>query len=430
MVCDFRVQCGRCSDSGEREACTAIWSGVAGVYGLAGLVIAAQILWSNVSKRKDSVLLLRVLFLWGLAYMFRALGGSVLASHADTKLHPVVLELLWHAVWLCGCVSLTYFFLVTLNAGFQSIGMQLRDAIPVSRYVTLINLAWLAVFCILSAVDGTRRDWPRAGVQWLVWMCCAVYLFVGVSYSVRLLTASLDRHAGTAAPRAAQSDPAATSGGAVALEERRPLRRSPCDSKSAKSRSVSASTPRRSKGPTTPRPAQRATGGVVHAATASTPKHASNLKPPTSSSQSPHGLPAAASQTTETEATSASLHSGSGQRVAPVVAIPTGGGGRRSSAGSDRAVVIRRSDVNDAKTRRKSRAVSRATPRGVTRTLRLFTMGIIVGLAAYSLFLLSLAVLSLAFNGSRTLTSEVLITVAHQTGMLCMGIGMQIGVLL
>eukprot|EP00471_Norrisiella_sphaerica_P011278 CAMPEP_0184493068 /NCGR_PEP_ID=MMETSP0113_2-20130426/25025_1 /TAXON_ID=91329 /ORGANISM="Norrisiella sphaerica, Strain BC52" /LENGTH=245 /DNA_ID=CAMNT_0026878193 /DNA_START=839 /DNA_END=1576 /DNA_ORIENTATION=- len=59
--------------------------------------------------------------------------------------------------------------------------------------------------------------------------------------------------------------------------------------------------------------------------------------------------------------------------------------------------------------------------------LRIFAYAIIIGLSAYSLFLPALGILRLAFGAEDSLLAETIITVFHQTGMLCMGLGMQFG---
>jgi len=134
------------------------------------------------AKKPD--LLRRVLSLWGFACLCRVVGAVILTTHTDEDVHPIVLEMLWHVVWLCGCFALTYFITVILNVLSRVSGMSLKTAIPVSQYVTCLNLGWALVFVVLSIADGLNPGWPRPGVQWLVWMFCAIYLFAGTCYAV------------------------------------------------------------------------------------------------------------------------------------------------------------------------------------------------------------------------------------------------------
>eukprot|EP00469_Lotharella_globosa_P005284 CAMPEP_0167797834 /NCGR_PEP_ID=MMETSP0111_2-20121227/15907_1 /TAXON_ID=91324 /ORGANISM="Lotharella globosa, Strain CCCM811" /LENGTH=276 /DNA_ID=CAMNT_0007692049 /DNA_START=167 /DNA_END=997 /DNA_ORIENTATION=+ len=63
---------------------------------------------------------------------------------------------------------------------------------------------------------------------------------------------------------------------------------------------------------------------------------------------------------------------------------------------------------------------------GALNQLILFSYIIIVGLGMYSVFLPALGIIEVAFASKRTLRVEVIITVIHQLGMLCMGIGMML----
>uniref|UniRef100_A0A7S4E0E8 Uncharacterized protein n=2 Tax=Lotharella globosa TaxID=91324 RepID=A0A7S4E0E8_9EUKA len=92
--------------------------------------------------------------------------------------------MLWHIVWLFGCFALTYFIMVILNVLTRVRKVSLSKALPVSKYVTSINLVWACVFIVLSIVDGLSPSWPHPAVQWFVWMLCALYLLGGTTYSV------------------------------------------------------------------------------------------------------------------------------------------------------------------------------------------------------------------------------------------------------
>jgi len=187
VSCDFRVQCGRCSTDQERSDCQILWSIWTILYGLVGI----GMLWQNHSSsmEKKPQLLKRVLNLWAIACLFRVAGGIVLASHSDVNVPPIIMEMLWHIVWLSGCFALTYFVVVISNAVLSIIGRTVDMRIPVAHIVTVVNIMWACIFFYLSIRDGMDDGWPMAtnNIQWFVWMVCATYLFSGVLCGVRKL---------------------------------------------------------------------------------------------------------------------------------------------------------------------------------------------------------------------------------------------------
>jgi len=184
-TCDFRVQCGRCSTDAEIHTCTILWIVFGSLYGFIGILIIIQNMSPSMANKPD--LLRRVLGLWGLACLTRVVGAAILATHTDTEVSPILLELMWHVVWLFGCFALTYFIIVILNVLSRVSGMSLKTAIPVTQYVTLINLGWAIVFIVLSVVNGLSPNWPQPAIQWFVWMGCALYLLFGTYYAVSSL---------------------------------------------------------------------------------------------------------------------------------------------------------------------------------------------------------------------------------------------------
>uniref|UniRef100_A0A7S2TV29 Uncharacterized protein n=1 Tax=Lotharella oceanica TaxID=641309 RepID=A0A7S2TV29_9EUKA len=150
-TCDFRVQCGRCVSEEERHACTILWSVFGICYFLAAMTIL--ILLSPWARRRPP-LFVRVLSAWAVACFLRTVGASILASQADKFVHPIVLELLWHSVWLFGCFALTYFVMVLMKSWLEIKGLNLQKRIPVVQYVTLINTCWTITFVVVAIVDG------------------------------------------------------------------------------------------------------------------------------------------------------------------------------------------------------------------------------------------------------------------------------------
>jgi len=114
--CDFRVQCGRCEAPEEKDTCKKLWITWTVLYGVVGMGMIAQNISESMQNRPK--LLIRVLNLWGLACSIRVVGGIILGTKSDEYFHPILMELLWHSVWLCGCFALTYFILALLD-GFN-----------------------------------------------------------------------------------------------------------------------------------------------------------------------------------------------------------------------------------------------------------------------------------------------------------------------
>jgi len=176
--CDFRVQCGRCEAPEEKDTCKKLWITWTVLYGVVGMGMIAQNISESMQNRPK--LLIRVLNLWGLACSIRVVGGVILSTKSDEYFHPILMELLWHSVWLCGCFALTYFILALLD-GF---GSHYHNSFKKKRVrVSFLNIVWLLIFIVISTIDGLNEDWPsNSEYQWFAWMCCAVYLFSGGLY--------------------------------------------------------------------------------------------------------------------------------------------------------------------------------------------------------------------------------------------------------
>jgi len=181
MTCDFRVQCGRCGSPDERSSCQVIWSVFTCLYGLAAFGIVIQ---NFCSSGERPSLLQRVLMLWACACSLRVLGGVILAAHLDKRIHPIILEILWHSVWLCGCYALTYFVAALLNVLANMKKLKI-SGIPVQKIATISNIFWGLVFLVFSIVNGLSSSWPSPEIQWFAWTACALYLCAGAWYSLR-----------------------------------------------------------------------------------------------------------------------------------------------------------------------------------------------------------------------------------------------------
>eukprot|EP00466_Bigelowiella_natans_P018335 jgi/Bigna1/139830/aug1.52_g14538 len=181
MTCDFRVQCGRCGSPDERSSCQVIWSVFTCLYGLAAFGIVIQ---NFCSSGERPSLLQRVLMLWACACSLRVLGGVILAAHLDKRIDPIILEILWHSVWLCGCYALTYFVAALLNVLANMKKLKI-SGIPVQKIATISNIFWGLVFLVFSIVNGLSSSWPSPEIQWFAWTACALYLCAGAWYSLR-----------------------------------------------------------------------------------------------------------------------------------------------------------------------------------------------------------------------------------------------------
>mmetsp|Transcript_29687 Transcript_29687/g.41378 ORF Transcript_29687/g.41378 Transcript_29687/m.41378 type:complete len:184 (+) Transcript_29687:112-663(+) len=159
----------------EKITCKKLWVTWTVLYGVVGMGLIAQNMGKSMQNRPK--LLVRVLNLWGLACSIRVVGGLILATKSDEHLHPILMELLWHSVWLCGCFALTYFILALLDG----VGSRYRTSIKEKIVrVSILNTIWVFVFVTISIIDGLKQNWPsNSEYQWFAWMCCAIYLFSG-----------------------------------------------------------------------------------------------------------------------------------------------------------------------------------------------------------------------------------------------------------
>mmetsp|Transcript_12661 Transcript_12661/g.20110 ORF Transcript_12661/g.20110 Transcript_12661/m.20110 type:complete len:396 (-) Transcript_12661:69-1256(-) len=189
MTCDFRVECGRCESENERNVCSDVWISFGVLYLSAFISICSQL---ALSKQKRSLFWV-VLGLWAIACFLRTLNGVILAFHVDRFLHPIILELLWHSVWLFGCFGLTHFIMVVLNCWFEIKRMRIGAGIPILRFNAISNCIWAFVFISLSILDGLSPEWPRTGNQFFAWMCCALYLCLFITYVAFKLVKGIEK---------------------------------------------------------------------------------------------------------------------------------------------------------------------------------------------------------------------------------------------
>jgi len=148
--------------------------GFAVAYGVCGISIIVQ----SLVIKNCPTLLKRVLFLWGMACLLRVVSAVVLATHTDVDVHPIVLEMLWHVVWMLGCFSLSYFLIVSMKTISTMTGRR-GNSFEVTHFVNAMNVVWVSVFILLSILDGLSSDWPRPHIQWFVWTCVMVYFLFG-----------------------------------------------------------------------------------------------------------------------------------------------------------------------------------------------------------------------------------------------------------
>uniref|UniRef100_A0A7S2TST6 Uncharacterized protein n=1 Tax=Lotharella oceanica TaxID=641309 RepID=A0A7S2TST6_9EUKA len=380
-TCDFRVQCGRCVSEEERHACTILWSVFGICYFLAAMTIL--ILLSPWARRRPP-LFVRVLSAWAVACFLRTVGASILASQADKFVHPIVLELLWHSVWLFGCFALTYFVMVLMKSWLEIKGLNLQKRIPVVQYVTLINTCWTITFVVVAIVDGIS------------------YLCVSATYVVCKLSKRLEKaekkHTKSKKPETKVCDtPEGTPSVYVEMNppgsaivpnsDGKGFAGKPCAGDSLKSRHKSTQST------SEPRPYP-----VLRASTSQKILSRQNSVPSTpydcNSNSKSLGLSSVSDRKT-------GVYDERSSRVLTK-------GGKCSSTNPY--------DHDCSSTYRGS----------VAKLLRRFICASSVILFMYTLYLLSIGILYEVFPDKVTLNGEIVIAVMHQTGMLCMGVGMQV----
>jgi len=347
-------------------------------------------------------LFVRVLSAWAVACFLRTVGASILASQADKFVHPIVLELLWHSVWLFGCFALTYFVMVLMKSWLEIKGLNLQKRIPVVQYVTLINTCWTITFVVVAIVDGISPRWPNPGPQFLIWMICALYLCVSATYVVCKLSKRLEKaekkHTKSKKPETKVCDtPEGTPSVYVEMNppgsaivpnsDGKGFAGKPCAGDSLKSRHKSTQST------SEPRPYP-----VLRASTSQKILSRQNSVPSTpydcNSNSKSLGLSSVSDRKT-------GVYDERSSRVLTK-------GGKCSSTNPY--------DHDCSSTYRGS----------VAKLLRRFICASSVILFMYTLYLLSIGILYEVFPDKVTLNGEIVIAVMHQTGMLCMGVGMQV----
>jgi len=443
MVCDFRVECGRCDTPGERETCSDVWWTFASLYLAAFVSIVLQLIFAIEKKS----LFFRVLGLWGIACLLRFVGGTILATHTDKYVHPIILELLWHSVWLFGCFALTHFTMIILNCWYEIKRLKIGGGIPVRAFIWTSNGFWGAAFVLLSVVDGLSSSWPNAAVQWFVWMACAIYLDISISYVVSRLYKKIRK----LAPKQRRKSRCASN-----------LRRASKTPKTlgghvTKIKEISVNLPNNKpyRDPTLTLPLELQLQSKTQNGNPDSDRSSDIKKLSVRNTPGKNEVGAAEQKKTGTEnnylvSPTAMTMEGRASIVSEISADTKTELARQSVIGRASAVYDttgRNSvyeNINASTSKRgtmERKTIARSAAKATTSKeskgsgvsmawiLKMFTIAIVSGLTMYSVFLFSLGVTYAVFPSSVTLIGETIITCFHQTGMLFMGIGMQAVVL-